>query len=239
MARPVELRASRKAALRFDSTAFMPRPVSIRVTCMIGITKRQREVLNFIEATRASVGHSPTLREIASHFGFRSPKAAADHVTALQRKGVLSSAGGKARALRPVSPWEKMLQPIAHIPVYGSIPAGFAQDREQEPERCISVDVRTLGFRPTSQTFALQVLGESMSGKGIFDGDYALIEGGRTPRRGDVVAALIDNESTLKTFVIEKGRPVLRSENPQFPKLVPAHDLVIQGVMVGLIRQCQ
>jgi repressor LexA len=205
---------------------------------MIGITKRQREVLNFIEATRTSAGHSPTLREIASHFGFRSPKAAADHVTALQRKGVLTSADGKARALRAVSRWEKMLQPVAHIPVYGSIPAGFAQDREQEPERCISVDVRTLGFRPTAQTFALQVRGESMSGKGIFDGDYALIEGGRTPRRGDVVAALIDNESTLKTFVIEKGRPVLRAENPKFPKLIPAHDLVIQGVMVGLIRQC-
>lgn len=224
---------------KFNSTARPPLGVSIRATSMLEITKRQREVLNFIEMTRTRVGNSPTLREIASHFGFRSPKAAADHVTALQRKGVLSSADGKARALRVVSPWEKMLQPIAHIPVYGSIPAGFAQDREQQPERCISVDVRTLGFRPTSQTFALEVRGDSMTGKGIFDGDYALIEGGRSPRRGDVVAALIDNESTLKTFVVEKGRPVLRAENPRFPKLVPAHELVIQGVMVGLIRQCQ
>jgi repressor LexA len=206
---------------------------------MLEITKRQREVLNFIEETRAHLGHSPTLREIASHFGFRSPKAAADHVTALQRKGVLSSAEGKARSLHAVTPWEKMREPVAHIPVYGSIPAGFAQEREQEPERCISVDVRTLGFRPTPQTFALQVRGESMIGKGIFDGDYALIEGGRTPRKGDVVAALIDNESTLKTFVMEKGQPVLRAENPRYPKLIPAHELVIQGVMVGLIRTCQ
>src|ERR1041384_7616543 len=205
---------------------------------MLEVTKRQREVLNFIEATRARLGHRPTLREIASHFGFRSPKAAADHVTALQRKGVLSSAEGKARSLHAVSPWAKMLEPVAHIPVYGSIPAGFAQEREQEPERCISVDVRTLGFRPTAQTFALQVRGESMIGKGIFDGDYALIEGGRTPRKGDVVAALIDNESTLKTFVMEKGQPVLRAENPRYPKLFPVHELVIQGVMVGLIRSC-
>jgi repressor LexA len=206
---------------------------------MLEITKRQREVLNFIEETRAHLGHSPTLREIASHFGFRSPKAAADHVTALQRKGVLSSAEGKARSLHAVTPWQNMREPVAHIPVYGSIPAGFAQEREQEPERCISVDVRTLGFRPTAQTFALQVRGESMIGKGIFDGDYALIEGGRTPRKGDVVAALIDNESTLKTFIMEKGRPALRAENPRYPKLFPVHELVIQGVMVGLIRSCQ
>src|ERR1043165_9917692 len=101
------------------------------------LTQRQQEVLSFIESTRARLGHSPTLREIAGHFGFRSPKAAADHVTALPRKGVLSSAEGKARSLHAVTPWENMREPVAHIPVYGSIPAGFAQEREQEPERCI------------------------------------------------------------------------------------------------------
>lgn len=206
---------------------------------MVELTKRQREVLNFIEMARARDGHSPTLREIASHFGFRSPKAAADHVTALQRKGVLTTSAKKARALRVVSPWEKMLQPVVHIPVYGTISAGFAQDRQQEAKSCISVDVRTLGIRPTAQTFALQVRGDSMIGKGILDGDYAVVEGGRTPRTGDVVAALIDNESTLKTFAVEKGRPVLRAENPRYPKLIPAHELVVQGVMVALIRQCQ
>ena len=205
---------------------------------MLELTKRQQEVFSFIEMTRARDGHSPTLREIATHFGFRSPKAAADHVTALQRKGVLSGSARKARAIRAVSPWEKMLQPVMHIPLYGSIPAGFAQERESEPERCISVDVRTLGIHPTTQTFALHVRGESMIGKAILDGDYAVIEPSRTPRHGDVVAALIDNESTLKTFVVEKGRSVLRAENPRFPTLVPANELIIQGVMVALVRRC-
>src|ERR1041384_240603 len=110
---------------------------------MLEVTKRQREVLNFIEATRARLGHRPTLREIASHFGFRSPKAAADHVTALQRKGVLANTARKARAIRVVSPWEKMLHPVVHIPVFGSIPAGFADAREEEPRGCISVDMQT------------------------------------------------------------------------------------------------
>jgi len=205
---------------------------------MLELTKRQREVLNYIEVTRARDGNSPTLREIAGYFGFRSPKAAADHVTALQRKGVLSSTARKARAIRVISPWEKMLQPIVHVPVFGSIPAGYAEEREQEPEGCISVDVETLGVRPTAKTFALRVHGDSMIGKGIIDGDHAVIEGGRTARHGDVVAALIDNESTLKTFLMEKGRPVLRAENPRYPKLIPIHELVVQGVMVALIRRC-
>src|SRR5687768_14766380 len=185
---------------------------------MVELTQRQREVLSFIELVRARDGHSPALREIAGHCGFRSPKAAADHVTALQRKGALTAAAKRARALRAVSPWEKLLQPVIHIPVYGAIAAGFAQDRQQEAKGCISVDVRTLGIRPTTQTFALEVRGDSMIGKGILDGDYAVVEGGRTPRAGDVVAALIDNESTLKTFTIEKGRPVLHAENSRYPK---------------------
>jgi len=205
---------------------------------MLELTKRQQEVLNFIELTRTRDGHSPTLREIASHFGFRSPKAAADHVTALQRKGVLANTARKARAIRVVSRWEKMLQPVVHVPVFGSVPAGFAAEKTQEPEGCISIDVETLGIRPTAKTFALRVRGDSMIGKGILDGDYAIVEGSQTPRTGDVVAALIDNESTLKTLAVEKGRPVLRAENPRYPKLIPAHELLVQGVMVGLIRRC-
>jgi repressor LexA len=202
------------------------------------LTKRQQEVLSFIEITRARAGHSPTLREIAAHFGFRSPKAAADHVTALQRKGFLSNAAGKARALHAVSPWEKMLEPVMHIPIYGTIPAGFAQHRDGEPDGCLSVDLRTLGARPSPRAFALEVRGESMTGKGIFHGDMAVIEPDRPARQGDVVAALLDGESTLKTFCVERGQPVLRAENPLFPRLLPAHELVVQGVMIALIRRC-
>ncbi len=205
---------------------------------MTELTKRQREVLNFIEATQNRAGMSPTLREIARHFGFKSPKASADHVAALRRKGVLATHSRKARGLRVVSRWQKMLQPVVHIPLYGTIPAGFADGREQRASACISIDVRTVGVNPTPQTFALEVRGDSMIGKGILDGDMAVIEPGRDPRSGDVVAALIDNENTLKTFVLEKGRATLRAENPKYPQLIPHCDLVIQGVMVALIRKC-
>jgi repressor LexA len=123
------------------------------------------------------------------------------------------------------------------IPVYGSIPAGFSEEQKQEAQGCISADVGSLGIRPTARTFALQVRGDSMVGKHIVEGDYAIFEHGMTPRSGDVVAALIDNESTLKTFVTERGKPYLRAENPKYPKLIPATELVIQGVLVALIRK--
>ena len=76
-----------------------------------------------------------------------------------------------------------------------------------------------------------------MIGKHILDGDIVVVEHGQSPRNGDVVAALIDGESTLKTFVADQGKPYLRAENPRYPKLIPASELVIQGVMVALIRK--
>lgn len=201
------------------------------------LTDRQREVLDFIQHCREAGGASPSLREIARHFGFRSMKAAADHVTALRRKGALSGPAGRARSLSVVHPLQSLRRPIANIPLLGSIPAGFAQGREQEAEGCVSVDIETLGIRPSARTFALQVRGDSMIGKHILDRDVVVLEHGMTPRPGDVVAALIDNESTLKTFLLQRGKPFLRAENPKYPDLIPATELVIQGVMVALIRK--
>lgn len=201
------------------------------------LTDRQREVLEFIREHSETAGVPPSLREIARHFKFDSANAAHAHVQALRRKGHLQSQPGRARSLRVTAPHGQWRGRIADIPIYGSIPAGFARDREQDVKGCISIDVNTLGLRPTARTFALQVRGDSMIGKHIVEGDYVILEHGMTPRPGDVVAALIDNESTLKTFALERGKPVLRAENPKYPKLIPAQELVIQGVMVALIRR--
>jgi len=212
---------------------------------MISLTQRQQDVIGFIRQTIDRVGVAPTLREIAAHFRFRSVKAAADHVSALRRKGALAGAPRRARALRIVDltdgGWATMRalgRHVARLPVYGSIPAGLARDRRQESRGCVAVDLEALGIRPTPRTFALEVRGDSMVGRHIIDGDLVVLEHGKTPRPGDVVAALIDNESTLKTFVQERGQPpCLRAENPRYPQLHPAAELVIQGVMVGLIRK--
>jgi repressor LexA len=204
---------------------------------MKDLTRAQRRILEFIQGEIRAGRPAPTHQEIAERFGFRSTRAAACHLEALKRKGVVESEPGKARALRVVTPLQKLRARIADIPLFGSIPAGFAQERQQEPAGCVSIDIATLGIKPSPRTFALEVRGDSMIGRHIVDGDVVVVEHGQTPRHGDVVAALIDGESTLKTFVADKGKPHLRAENPKYPRLVPAGELVIQGVMVALIRK--
>ena len=204
---------------------------------MAELTKRQRQIVDFIDRQGRSTGGVPSLREIADQFGFRSLTTVTDHLRLIRQKGVLTSEPGQARSLRVVSPLHALRRRVVDIPIYGSIPAGFADDRKQEAKGCVSIDIETLGLKPTPRTFALEVRGESMIGKHIMDGDLVVLEHGMTPRTGDVVAALIDNESTLKTFQLNRGKPFLRAENPKFPDLIPAQELVIQGVMVALIRK--
>ena len=204
---------------------------------MPNLTQKQQAVLDFISAAADAGAAPPTLREIAAHFGFRSKTAAADHVRALRQKGFLKrDPDRKARALQLSGPGRR--RPKVDIPIFGVIPAGFPQDRYQEAKGCVSIDLGTLGIKSTPRTFALEVRGDSMIGRHICDGDLVVLEHGRTPRTGDVVAALIDNESTLKTFVQDRGKaPHLKAENPKYPKLHPAAELVIQGVMIALIRK--
>jgi repressor LexA len=206
---------------------------------MTGLTKRQRQVLDFVQSVQRAGGSPPTLREIAAHFGFKSSRAAADHLDALKRKGFLESEPGKARALRVTSPLAKLRSRIVDIPRFGSIPAGLPQTREQDAEGCISVDVESIGYKPTRNAFALRVTGDSMIGRHILDGDFVVLEHGPEPRNGQVVAALIDGASTLKTFVLKSGKPYLKAENPRYPDLIPAQELMIQGVFKALIRRAK
>ena len=201
------------------------------------LTQRQKQILEFIQNYQHTRGVTPSLREIAREFGFNSMTSAVDHVRALRTKGLLASTPRRARSLRIISPLQHLRQRTADIPVFGAIPAGLPQDRQQEAIGCVSIDVGTLGLKPTPRTFGLEVRGDSMVGRHILPGDLVILEHGMTPRLGDVVAALIDNESTLKTFVYERGKPFLRAENPRYPDLIPAGELVIQGVMVALIRR--
>lgn len=204
---------------------------------MTDLTRRQRRVFDFIQAEAEAGRPVPTLREIALHFGFRAHRAAACHLAALKKKGFVASDPGKARSIRVTSPLERFRTRIVSIALYGSIPAGFAQNQQQNPEGCVSVDVETLGFVPTRTTFALRVIGDSMIGRHILPGDIVILEHGPEPRDGQIVAALIDGETTLKTFLRRNGKPYLKAENPRYPDLIPAQELVIQGVFRGLIRK--
>ena len=86
---------------------------------------------------------------------------------------------------------------------------------------------------------ALRVAGESMIGRHILDGDIVVLEHGPEPRNGQIVAALIDGDSTLKTFVLKGGKAYLKAENPKYPNLIPAQELMIQGVFRAMIRKAK
>lgn len=204
---------------------------------MSPLTPRQTQIVEFIQRTQERTGTAPTQSEIAGHFGFRSTNAVRQHLRLIRGKGLLEASEGKARGLKLISPLRRFRRRVVDVPVFGSIPAGLGADREQEAEGCVSVDVESIGFKPTRNTFALRVTGDSMIGKHILDGDIVLLEHGPEPRPGQVVAALVDRKSTLKTFILRNGKPCLKAENPKYPDLVPADELMIQGVLRALIRR--
>lgn len=198
-----------------------------------GLTNRQQEVYDYLKREARETGIIPSTREIQHYFGFASQTAAMNHLRALEKKQVIQRVPGKARAV--VFPDELDREEIIDIPIYGNIAAGMGQDVEPEKDGCISIDIRSLGVSHNARTFALKVRGDSMIDAHICDGDTVILEF-REPRKNDVVAALIDGETTLKRYIMEKGKPFLRAENEMFPDLIPARELIIQGVLVGLVR---
>ncbi|NBQ66044.1 MAG: hypothetical protein EBT95_11100, partial [Verrucomicrobia bacterium] len=115
-------------------------------------------------------------------------------------------------------------------------PAGRADWGESQPDRQLAVEPGLFGLRSPDRAFVVKVRGRSMEGAGIRDGDLAVLEK-KEPREGDVVAALVDGEVTLKRLVNERRGWFLKSENPEFPDLTPRRDLQVQGVLVGLVRR--
>ena len=206
---------------------------------MAALTRRQQQILDFLQKFQQANGNMPTIKEIAAHFGFRSPNAVTSHLRLLKNKGVIQDERNKARSIRLTTPLQKLRKLVCDVAVFGSIPAGFAADRDQEAEGCVSVDVNSIGYKPTKNAFALRVTGESMIGKHVLDGDFVILEHGPDPRNGEIVAALIDGQCTLKTYLVKGGKPYLKAETPKFPNLIPAHELVIQGVFRALIRPAQ
>ncbi len=198
------------------------------------LTSRQIEILDYLRKSQRETGIMPSTREIQHYFGFASQTAAMSHLRALEKKGVIQRLPGKARAV--VFPEDLDRAEICDIPIYGRIAAGFGEDQQQEQEGCLSIDVASLGVARKRDTFALKVRGDSMIDAHICDGDTVVLEK-REPRNNDIVAALIDGETTLKRFIKEKGRTYLQAENPNFPDLIPVDELIVQGVLVALVRK--
>jgi repressor LexA len=198
------------------------------------LTCRQEQILSFIRSRMDEHGAAPSLREIMGHFGFSSPATVDGHLRLLEQKGVLRRESGQARNIR-LPGRSASSRPLLRIPLLGTIPAGLPEGQEQQSDRCLSVDPSTIELPHSARTFALEIRGDSMTGAGIFDRDIVIMELAE-PRHRDIVAALIDGDVTLKRYLVQRGRPFLRAENPRYPDLIPARELVIQGVFRALIR---
>lgn len=206
------------------------------------LTYRQQEVLGYLQLHQRQYGTWPSIREIETHFGFKSTNAVMGHLKALERKGYISRVPGQARTFRINMDLTDENQPaeaieVVDIPIYGSIAAGYPDGIEPGGAvGRIQIDAETAGIRRSRRSFALKVRGESMIDVGIFDGDTVIIEQA-PPQDGDIVAALIDGETTLKRFMNKPNTaPYLKAENRNYPELYPVAELVVQGVARAVVR---
>jgi repressor LexA len=194
------------------------------------LTERQEEILGFVRDYLRNEGTIPSTREVARKFGCAQPTAL-KHLRVLAGKGALVKLSDGKWGLRGV-------MNAFGIPVFGSIPAGIPAMQEQVAEDTLFVDPAIFGVRNPKQNcfWFLRVSGDSMIGENIHDGDLvALIR--RDPQPGDIIAALVDDTTTtLKTYIRERGRTLLRAANKRFADIVP-NRLESQGVVVGVIRR--
>jgi len=209
------------------------------------LTFRQQQILGFIQRRSEEMGYWPSIREIQKEFSFRSTNAVIGHLRALEKKGYLERKANHARAFRlcipdlpSVSGGDKNMLDVVEIPILGNIAAGYPDRVEPAGEvGTLQVDAFTARQRRLKSTFAIRVRGESMIGAGIEDGDTVVVEA-REPKDGDIVAALIDGETTLKRYIRQPGHlPYLKAENPDYPELHPVDELIVQGVATSFVRK--
>ncbi|MBI1727742.1 MAG: transcriptional repressor LexA [Candidatus Rokubacteria bacterium] len=205
------------------------------------MTQRQREVLGFMRGFSDKHGAPPTVREIAERFRF-TPRAAFDHLRALERKGMLQRRVTDKRVSRMLVLTDRgpeRARREREIPILGKIAAGAPIFAVENREEVIPVRPEWLAAKG-GDVFALRVRGDSMILAHIADGDLVLVRKQESAATGDIVAAMIDQEATVKRFATEGGAVVLKPEHPTMKPIVvdpQRADFRILGKVIGLIRE--
>ena len=195
------------------------------------MTKRQKEIYDFIVSFKARLGYAPSFREIAEHFHLSSASTVHEHIAHLQAHGLLRSEHNKARSLEPL-PVNQFGQ-VINLPLVGLITAGEPIEAIEESETMAVPS----SLVDNDNSFILKVRGNSMIEDGILDGDYVICERNYYPQNGDVVVALIDNTyATLKRYYREKNRIRLQPANSSMGPMF-VQNPAIQGVVRSIIRR--
>ncbi len=198
------------------------------------LTRRQKEMWDYLQEHIAAHGYAPTLEEIGAHFGLSSLATVHKHLTNLENKGVITRKWNLSRAIE-IPPQQKAAESF-ELPLLGRVAAG-APIEAIETDDTLSVPAE---FVPRSQAaFALRVKGQSMVDEGILDGDYIVIEQRPTAESGETVVALINGEATVKKFFPERGGRIrLQPANTQMqPIIARGKDVEIRGVVVAVLRK--
>ena len=203
------------------------------------LTARQRQILDYIQATVNERGYPPAVREIGEAVGLSSPSTVHSHLSALVRSGYLRRDPSKPRAIEVIDhdSTEAGLRraPVRDVPLVGRIAAGSPILAEEDIDEIYPLPTELVGNDPV---FMLRVRGDSMVEAGILDDDYVVVRRQPDAPDGRIIAALIEGEeATVKRLQRMDGRVILKSENPNFPAMVFTEGVEILGVVVAVLRR--
>jgi repressor LexA len=199
---------------------------------MEALTPRQEKALRFVRDFLRRRGYAPSVREVAAALRIGTPKGAADHLKALERKGYLVRDARRSRALRVVD----AAGGPRGIPLVGRVAAGSPILAEENVEERLDVAPETFGRG--GELFALRVRGDSMTGDHIRDGDLAVIRAQPSVESGEIAAVLVEGEATLKRVRRRDGRVELRPSNPAHkPIVLVGGEARVLGRLVGILRR--
>ena len=199
----------------------------------MAVTRRQKEVIDFLEGFVSRNGYSPSFEEIARGMGLKSLATVHKHITNLEKKGLLDRVHNRSRSIDLLPPGSRTRSSLK-LPLAGRIAAGEPVEAMETSETISLADV--VGNR---DVFALEVRGDSMRDEHIISGDYVLVERTKTARTGEIVVALVHGtETTLKRFHPDGSVVRLQPANVEMdPIIVPAAQVAIQGRVLGVLRK--
>ncbi|MBX3145597.1 MAG: transcriptional repressor LexA [Gemmatimonadales bacterium] len=201
----------------------------------MALTRRQREILTYLEGHIRQHGYAPSFEEIAEQFAFQSLATVHEHLTNLERKGYIRRTYNESRSIEVLPP--KGAAGATEIPLLGLVAAGLPIEAAVHGEM-VSVPDQMLSRR--GPNYALRVRGNSMIDDHVIDGDLVVVHGRQTAENGEMVIALVNGaEATVKRYYREGGGWVrLQPANAAMqPIRVPEGDVMVQGVVVGVIRK--
>lgn len=201
------------------------------------ITDRQKQLLSFIIKQIRDHSLPPSISEMATQLKVKSKNAIAKLLNALEEEGFIRTSG-KARGVEVLKTLGESLQKgLIAVPLLGNIQAGSPHLAEQQIEEWINLPSSLIKGR--RDVFLLKVRGDSMINAGIYEGDLVIVRPTKDVKNNDIVVALLHDEATVKRFIQIKNRAYLKAENPDFKNIYPKEEWMVQGKVVGVIRNLE